>query len=121
MSTSAPLPPEITAVPRGSDKIWAVLCHLSSFFSLPLLLPLVVYLAMRGESEYAAGNAREALNFHLSLLIYIVCCIPLTLILVGIPLMIAIGLGSLVFAIIAAVKASEGGCYHYPLTIRLVR
>jgi uncharacterized Tic20 family protein len=35
---------------------------------------------MRKESEYVATNAREALNFHVSVLIYAVCCIPLVFI-----------------------------------------
>ncbi len=110
-----------SSTPRsGNDKIWSILSHLSSFVGLPLLLPLVVYLAMKGDSDYVASNAREALNFHLSLLIYCLCCIPLTFVLIGIPLLILIGLASLILAIVAAVKASDGGCYHYPLTIRLV-
>ncbi len=106
--------------PTGSDKIWSMLSHLSALLGVGFILPLVVYLAMRKDSEYVAGNAREALNFHISILIYGLCCIPLMLIVVGIPLAILIGLASLVFAIIAAVKASNGECYRYPLTIRLV-
>src|SRR6266404_8505105 len=110
------------AVPaKGNEKIWSMLSHLSTFFGVGLILPLVVYLAMRNESEYVAGNAREALNFHISLLIYGICCVPLLFILIGIPLLILLGLGSLVFAIIAAVKASDGRCYRYPLTLRLVK
>jgi hypothetical protein len=107
--------------PKGNDKIWSILSHLSALIGVGLLLPLVVYLAMRHESDYVAGNAREALNFHISVLIYCLCCIPLVFILVGIPLLIAIGLASLVLAIMAAVKASNGECFHYPLTLRLVR
>jgi len=106
--------------PSGNEKIWSILSHLSALFGVGFILPLVVYLAMRGESDYAARNAREALNFHLSVLIYCLCCIPLIFVAVGIPLMILIGLASLVLAIVAAIKASEGGCYHYPLTLRLV-
>ena len=106
---------------RGNDKIWSMLSHLSALFGLGIILPLVVYLAMRGESEYAACNAREALNFHISVIIYALCCIPLMFVLIGIPLAILIGLSSVVLAIIAAVKASKGEIYQYPLTIRLVR
>jgi len=114
-------PPAISAAPTGGEKIWALLSHLSGFIGLPFLLPLIVYLAMRGDSEYVTANAREALNFHLSLLIYALCCIPLTFILVGIPLMILIALAYVILAIVAAIKAAEGGCYRYPLTIRLVK
>jgi uncharacterized Tic20 family protein len=109
------------AEPSGSDKIWSMLSHLSAFFGVGIIFPLVVYLAMRRESEYVASNAREALNFHISLYIYGICCIPLVWILIGVPLLLVLGVASFVFAVIAAVKASDGGCYHYPLILRLVR
>ena len=49
--TDAPL------APKGSDKIWSMLSHLSALLGVGFLLPLVVYLAMRKESEYVATNA----------------------------------------------------------------
>jgi uncharacterized protein len=111
---------DASLAPKGSDKIWSMLSHLSALLGVGFVLPLVVYLAMRKESEYVAANAREALNFHISVLIYSLCCIPLVFILVGIPLLIVLGLGSLILAIIATIKASNGLCYRYPLTLRLV-
>jgi|ERR1022692_1810587 uncharacterized Tic20 family protein len=114
----------LTAVPlpaKGSDKIWSMLSHLSVFLGVGFIMPLVIYLAMKNESEYVALNAREALNFHISILIYCLCCAPLVFILIGIPLLIGIATASIVLAIIAAIEASDGGCYHYPLTLRLVR
>ncbi len=108
-------PPAIA--PSGNHKIWGILVHLSGFIGVGFILPLVVYFAMRHESEYVAGNARSALNFHLSLLLYGICCIPLIFILVGIPLLILMALASFVLSIVAAIKASDGGCFHYPLSI----
>lgn len=107
--------------PSGNDKIWAIFSHLAMFVGAPLLIPLVVYLAMRGDSEYVTANAREALNFHLSMLLYSLCCIPLVFVIVGIPLLVMIGLVSVVLSIIGAIKASDGGCFRYPITIRFVR
>jgi uncharacterized protein len=115
MQTVSPYPP------RGSDKIWALFSHLAAFIGAPILVPLIIYLAMRGESEYVTSNAREALNFHLSLLIYSLCCIPLMMVFIGVPLLVLLGLASLILSVIAAIKASEGGCYRYPLTIRMVK
>ena len=112
---------EAVPAPRGGDKIWSMLSHLSALFGVGFILPLVVYLAMRKESDYVACNAREALNFHISVFIYGLCCIPLVFVLVGIPLLIGLVIASFVLAIIAAVKASDGECYRYPLTLRLVR
>ena len=112
--TDAPL------APKGSDKIWSMLSHLSALLGVGIILPLVIYLAMRKESEFVATNAREALNFHISVLIYTLCCIPLAFILIGIPLLVVLGLGSLVLAILATIQASDGQCYRYPLTLRHV-
>lgn len=117
-SSSNPLPP--TIAPNGTEKVWSMLSHVSALLGVGIILPLIVYLAMRHESEYVACNAREALNFHISALIYVICCVPLFFVFVGIPLIMLIGVASLVLAIIATIKASEGGCYRYPLTLRFV-
>jgi uncharacterized Tic20 family protein len=106
--------------PSGNDKIWSMLSHLSILFGVGIILPLVVYLAMRKESDYVARNAREALNFHISVYLYSLCCVPLLFIIIGLPILFLIGLGSIVLAIIAAVKAADGSSYHYPFTLRLV-
>ncbi len=118
-----PYPPPIIsgAPPSGNEKLWSILSHLSWFMGFPILLPLAVWLAMRGDSEFAANNAKEALNFHITVFIYLLCCLPLVLILIGYPLLLLVGAASVVFAIIAAVKASEGRSYHYPLTLHLVK
>jgi uncharacterized Tic20 family protein len=115
--------PFTLARPSGSNKIWSMLAHLSVLVTpfVGIVFPLIVYLAMRQESEYLARNAKEALNFHISLIIYWLCCLPLVFIFIGIPLLFLIWPASVILAIVAAVKASDGGCYHYPLTLRFVR
>jgi hypothetical protein len=108
----------------SNDRLWSVFCHLSYFFGFALisfLFPLVVYLVMRGESPYLTHHAREALNFHLSVLLYCALCVPLCFIVVGFPLLVAIAVTGIVCAIVAAVKASDGVFYRYPITIRFVR
>jgi uncharacterized Tic20 family protein len=121
---SAPPPAAPQFPPLASnDRLWSVLCHLSYFFGFALLsfiFPLTVYLVMRTDSPYVTHHAREALNFHLSLLLYVVCCIPLCFIVVGVPLLVAIGVTGIVCSIVAAVKASKGTYYQYPITIRFV-
>ena len=107
--------------PSSNDKLLAILCHLSSFIGVPLLLPLIVYLVSKDDSVFVRDHAREALNFHLSLFFYTLICVPLIMIMVGIPLLIAMGIFSFIVSIIAAVKVSDGAAYRYPLTIRLVR
>jgi uncharacterized Tic20 family protein len=76
---------------------------------------------MRSDSPYVTHHAKEALNFHLSILIYALCCVPLCFIVIGVPLLIIIGLGGVICSIVAAVKASDGVFYQYPFAIRFVR
>jgi uncharacterized Tic20 family protein len=112
------LPP---SPPTGNDKAWSMLCHLSGFLGVPFLLPIIVYFAMRRDSALVACNAREALNFHLSTLIYSILCIPLCWVLIGIPLLFAIALATLVLSILAALAVSRDRSYAYPLTIPFFR
>lgn len=98
-----------------------MLCHLSLIIGFGLILPLVVYLAMRRESAYVTANARGALNFHLSLYLYFLGSAVLCLILIGYPLLILLGLFSVIISIVAAVKASRDEVFHYPITIPFVR
>jgi hypothetical protein len=115
-----PPPPTTPASAQGGDKLVIILCHLSPFLGVPFILPLIVYLVKRQDSPLVAAHAREVLNFHLSLVIYAVPCVLLAYCLIGIPMLIGLGLMSVICAIIAAIKASEGGFYYYPLTIRLI-
>jgi uncharacterized protein len=127
-TTSPPeaFPPEPAAqVPTlpSNDRLWSVLCHLSYFFGFALLsflFPMTVYLVMRTDSPYVTHHAREALNFHLSLLVYFICCAPLCFIVIGIPLLAVVVVTGIVCSIVAAIKASKGIYYQYPITIRFV-
>jgi uncharacterized Tic20 family protein len=110
-----------------------ILCHLSAFLGVGLLLPFIIWLVKKEESEKVAAHAREALNFHLTIFLLGVCCAPFALVLVLIPLVnflfllvfvpvcALIALGTLALSIIAAVQASEGKFYRYPFTLRLVK
>jgi uncharacterized Tic20 family protein len=117
--TTPQLPP-IPLTTSSDDKIWIIACHLSLILGVGFILPFIVFLAKRQESELIASHAKEVLNFHISLLIYGLCCIPLVLILIGIPMLMALSLMAFICAILAALRASEGGFYHYPLTIRFI-
>ncbi len=112
-------PPPV-APPDNNEKLLIILCHLSLFLGVGLIFPLIIYLVKKGESEKIAAHARESLNFHLSLFIYGICAVVLTMIIIGFPLLLALMVMALVLPIVAAVKASEGGFYRYPLCLRLV-
>ena len=111
-------PPRQPSPASGDDEqIWIVLSHISLLLGVGILLPLIVYLVKKDESPRIAHHAKEALNFHISIVIYtLVCGISC----IGIPLLPVIIIGGMVFSVIAAVNASDPIPYRYPLTLRLV-
>src|SRR5271154_4002046 len=102
MDTPSVVPPLPSVPPpdQGSDKLLAILCHASLFLGVGFILPLIVYLVKRGESPLVAAHAKEVLNFHISLLIYFICAIPLVFVLIGIPIFIGLGLTAFICAIV---------------------
>lgn len=105
---------------ESNDKILIILSHLSIFLGVGLLVPLVVYLAKKQDSPLVADHAKEALNFHITLLIYGIVAGILCFVLIGFLLLFVLGIGAAVGAIMAAIRASEGKFFKYPLTIRLI-
>jgi uncharacterized protein len=104
----------------------AVAAHLSTLVGLvvpfgSVIGPLAVWLTRRDRDPFIDQNGREALNFGISIAIYGAVVLVAALMLVGIPLLIIGMIAWVALASLAAVKASHGQTYRYPLTLRLVR
>ena len=113
------------------ERTWAMIAHLSSFLGYlvagcgGILGPLVVWLIKKDESGFVADQAKESLNFQISLLIYgvalfmsIFMLFSLLLLPFAIPFLAIIGF---VLPIVGGIKANEGQFYRYPLSIRFIR
>jgi uncharacterized Tic20 family protein len=120
MSTPPPLTSAPASALSGNDRLWVILSHISIALSAGLILPLIVYLWKKSESPLVADHAKEALNFHISLFLYSLACIPLVFVVIGIPILMLIGIGGLILGIIGTIKASDNILYRYPLTIRFI-
>jgi uncharacterized Tic20 family protein len=114
-------------MPATKDESnWGMIAHLSALAGLVLppvgnvLGPLIVWLTRRDQSPFVADQAKEALNFNITVWLAGVVCAVLIWALIGILLLFVLGVYWLVMTIIAAVKASEGVAYRYPITLRLV-
>jgi len=101
-----------------------MIAHLSALAGLIIGLnwlgPLIVYLVKKDEHPFIADQSREALNFNLSVFIYIIASAILIIVVIGILLLPVVAIAWLVLTIMAAVRANNGESYRYPLTIRLV-
>lgn len=107
-------------------RLFGMLCHLLALSGIvvpfgSIIGPLVMWLIKREEFPFVDEQGKEALNFGISVLIYAIVAGILTVILIGIPLLIALFIFWLVMVIIASMKANAGISYRYPLTIRLIQ
>jgi len=122
------VPPPIA--PAEDERRWAMLAHvltlaghLVAFGSF--IPPLVILFAKQDESPFVADQAKESLNFQITILIGLIASwiATLTVLLacVGIPMLIALYLGDIVLAIVAGIRANRGITYRYPVALRFLR
>ncbi|MGC1547669.1 MAG: DUF4870 domain-containing protein [Rhodanobacter sp.] len=116
----SPSPPASTEH-SSDDRNMAMLTHLSGFI-LSIVVPLIVWLIHkdRADKSYLVTEAKEALNFQLTVVIGFVICWVLKIILIGFFLSWLLWIVNLVFCIVAAVRVSSDGSYRYPFALRLV-
>ena len=115
--------------PDGDERMWAMIAHLSAPIAavvsagwLSIVGPLVVYLLRKDSSPFVRTAAAGAFNFQLTMwLVTIVGWIlNITVIglVIGIPLVILGGLGSIILGIVGAIKTWNGESYTYPWQIK---
>jgi uncharacterized Tic20 family protein len=104
-----------------------MLSHLSAFAGLvvpcvgAILAPLIIWLTWRDRSPFVGEQAKEALNFNISVTLATLVCVALVWVLIGIPLGFALFIYWIVMTVLAGIKASEGIAYRYPFSLRLVK
>ena len=125
-STETTTPPTTGQLPKDTRNM-AMLCHLAAFalfVGIPfgnIVGPLVVWLMKREESPLIDAHGKEALNFQISMTLYVVISAILILIVIGILLLIGLLFFEIIAIIMAAVRASNGQEHRYPLTIRFIK
>lgn len=103
-----------------------LLMHLAQFagFIIPLggfILPIVMWSSNKEMDKSIDENGKNILNWMISSLIYAIICIPLIFLIIGIPLLVALGICSTIFTIIGGVKASNGEIYRYPFSLKILK
>jgi uncharacterized Tic20 family protein len=129
--------PGVDGMPGAEERQWAMFAHLSALVGGLLtgavggwgciLGPLIIWLVKKDTMPFVADQAKEALNFNITVGAIFLALWILTFVTLGIgiiitgPLMLIVGVGALVLIVIAAIRANEGKAYRYPMTLRLVK
>ena len=123
---TVPPPPATHSSGLTSEvRNWGLAAHLSAYLGLFggimfFVPPLVIWLIKRDDHPFIAYHAKEALNFNITWTIYAIVAGISILVLVGIVLLPVVLISWFILPLVAAVKASNGESYRYPMTIRFV-
>lgn len=108
-------------VPLTPDqRTWLPVAHLLPLIS-SWLGPLIMLVTVGDRDPRIGAHVKESLNFEISVAIALAASALLTIVLIGFVFIPVIALGSLVMRIVAAIAASRGELYRYPLTWRLLK
>jgi hypothetical protein len=130
--------------PSTDERTWAAAAHLTLLLNLMnicigLIGSIVVYVLSRNRGPFARDQAREALNFQLTVMLVMVALLLAVIIVIAQgPLFMIIGggrssllwltmafvlatLASAAAGVVAAMQANRGERFRYPFAIRFVR
>ena len=111
-ATSAQLSPE-------QDVQWGSFAHLGGV--LGILPSLIIWLVFKDRGSFTNTEAKEALNFQITLVFGYIISAILWIVFVGYLLTWAVWIVGVVFSIIAFLQVKDGKHYRYPFAIRLIK
>jgi len=122
-----PFAEEVDAVALEKEtRQWALLLHLSMLagYAVPLaglVAPIVIWQVKKNELPDIDAHGKNAVNWMISHILYIIISVVLCFVLIGIPLLIAVAILGVVFPIMVAVKGNNGEVWRYPLSITFLK
>jgi hypothetical protein len=105
----------------SDERMWSVLAQVGPFV-LGFIAPLVVWLVFRERSRFVDQEAKEALNFQITVVIALIAAAIITNVTFGIGAIVYLAfVAAIVFMILAAVANGKGEPYRYPVNIRFIK
>ena len=111
-----------SAAVSADDANLAMLAHLLSIV-FGFIAPLIIWMISKDQPQkgFVADQAKEALNFQITVIIALCIAGVLIVIFIGILLVPMILVVNFVLCILAGLKAREGVAYRSPFTLRLLK
>jgi uncharacterized protein len=122
----------------SEERNWAMAAHLCGLLWLvggtglifipfgglvlfTILGPLIIWRSKGQSMPFVAEQAKESLNFQITVLLLGLLFAILMLALIGFVLLWILGIVNLILVVIAAIQVSGGKPYRYPFCLRLVK
>jgi len=124
--TGEPQVPEAPAAGQREVRQWAMFLHLSLLagYLVPLaglVAPIVIWQLKKAEMPELDVHGKIVVNWLISYVSYGIASLFLACVLIGIPLLAALGIVGIVFPIVGGIKANNGEVWQYPLSIRFLK
>ncbi len=101
------------------DRQWASFAHLGGIVGF--LPSLIIWLVFKDRGAFTNTEAKEALNFQITVAIVYIIGSILTVIVIGPLISLAAWIVSVIFSIMGFMKAKDGVAYRYPFALRLIK
>ena len=87
---------------QPDEKTLGIVMHVLCLIGFPIIGPLVIWLMKKDQSPYLDSQGRELLNFQISYFLYVLISGLLCAVLIGIPLVFATWVWSMIDAYTSA-------------------
>jgi uncharacterized protein len=128
----------VNEVVSSEERGWAMAAHLCGLLWLlggggliflpfgglalfTILGPLIILWSKGQSMPFVAAQAKEALNFQITVWLLGLIFAVFTIVLIGFALLWILGIVNLVLVVVAAIRVSDGAPYRYPFSWRLVK
>lgn len=117
-------PPAPSGSAPQDQRTLALVAHLLGILTW-VIGPLIIWLISKDDvnKAFVTDQAKEALNFQITLTIAYIVAFILTVLTLGLLFFVPtlVWVANLVFCILGGVKANNGEAYRYPFAIRLIK
>jgi len=102
------------------DNQYLAFVHLSGllYFIFP---PILLWMYKKDQIKGLDQHAKDVINYQLSIAIYLIACLPLMLIIVGVFIMIFIAIFSFVVIIMNSIKVLNNQDYQYKYSLKILK
>jgi uncharacterized Tic20 family protein len=105
----------------SDERLWTVLAQVGPFV-LSFIAPLVIWLVLKDRSRFVDQEAKESLNFQITMVLAQIVAAIISVITFGIGTIVYLAfIAAVVFMILAAVANGKGAPYRYPVNIRFIK
>jgi uncharacterized protein len=118
--TNASSRPSTVLSTSENEKLLILFAHFGGIF-LSFIPALIVFVLKKDMPGVTLDNAREALNWQLSLMIYSIVAYILSFVLIGFLIFAVLIIMNIVLCILASIKSGISSVYQYPFSIRLIK